>query len=528
MWTRLIQLLYLAVAAASVVAYRPVAKRQSQGDYPTQNFTMPIDHFHNESRYEPHTNATFEQFYWLDTTNYVPGGPVIILALGEDSPSFDFQWLQKGLLHEIANATGGVAVLWGQRYYSGGNVVPSQQYTTENLRFHSTEQAMADLAYFAERVTFPGLEDRNLTAATTPWIILGGSYGGVISAFTRIQYPDIFWGGLSSSGITVAIDDNWQFFDVIRRYGPPECMKRQQELTNLMDNIYDSGNQTTLSELYAAFNVSEASQYPDLADFLGGLLSPWDQTWNYPPEPLDGPGSYCDFITSQTNATVSDAALQTAAHSLVAYANKTATPNVTDLYYPLLNLFLYVQTQYQFCSGQVVAECLDVGFPSPFQWLECTEYGSFATGYTPGTPGRPDALPLVSRTQTLEYSLNQCHSTYNITYNPQLERFNKYGGFNMSYPRLALSTGQLDYYRPLTPLAEFLEDGRTPNPRTKSNGTSSDPEIVIQGGYHEWDFPGLLPNETDYTMPAVVHSAQSREVEAVKLWLQAWNQTHAI
>ncbi|OAL27560.1 hypothetical protein AYO22_03464 [Fonsecaea multimorphosa] len=92
----LTQLLYLAVAA-------------------TQNFTMPIDHFHNETRYEPHTNATFEQFYWLDTTNYVPGGPVIILAIGEDSEQGDFQWLQKGLLHEIANATGGVAVLWAQR-----------------------------------------------------------------------------------------------------------------------------------------------------------------------------------------------------------------------------------------------------------------------------------------------------------------------------------------------------------------------------------------------------------------------------
>ncbi|KIY00975.1 uncharacterized protein Z520_03641 [Fonsecaea multimorphosa CBS 102226] len=470
---------------------------------------MPIDHFHNETRYEPHTNATFEQFYWLDTTNYVPGGPVIILAIGEDSEQGDFQWLQKGLLHEIANATGGVA-----------------PYTTENLRFHSTEQAMADLAYFAQRVSFPGLEDRNLTAATTPWIILGGSYGGVISAFTRIQYPDIFWGGLSSSGITVAIDDNWQYYDVIRRYGPAQCVKKQQQLTNLMDNIYESGNKTALSELYAAFNVSDASKYPDLAYFLSGTLSAWDQSWNFPPDPLSGPGSYCDFITSETNATVSTAALQTAAHSLLAYANKTATPNVTDLYYPLLNLFLYIQTQEDFCAGKVVGECLLLGTPSPFNWLECTEYGDFATGYNPGTPGHPAALPLVSRTMNLEYNLDLCHSTYNITYDPQLQRFNKYGGFNMSYPRLALSTGQLDYYRPNTPLAEFLADGK-PNPRLNSNGTTSDPEIVIKGGFHEWDFPGLLPNETDYKMPAVVHSAQTREIEAVKLWLQEWNQTHA-
>ncbi|KIW85338.1 hypothetical protein Z517_00728 [Fonsecaea pedrosoi CBS 271.37] len=494
----------------------------------THNFTMPIDHFHNESRYEPHTNATFQQLYWLDTTNYVPGGPVIILAIGEDSATVDFEWLQKGLLHKIANATGGVAVLWAQRRVIGGDVVPSDQpYTTENLRFHSTEQAMADLAYFAQRVSFPGLEDRNLTASTTPWIILGGSYGGAISAFSRIQYPDLFWGGLSSSGVTVAIENNWQYFDVIRRYGPSECVKRQQELTNLMDNIYDSGNKTALSELFSGFNISDATEYPDFAKFITGPLNSWDQFWNFPPDPLTGPGTYCGFITSKANATVASAALETTAHSLLAYANKTATPNVTDLYYPLLNLFSYVQTKYSFCAGKTVSECLSLNSPGPFQWIECTEYGSFTTGYTPGRPGRPTALPLISRTLTLEYHLNQCHSIYNITYDPQLQRFNKYGGFNMSYPRLALSTGQLDYYRPLTPLAEFLEDGK-PNPRVKDNGTDSNPQIVIEGGYHEWDFPGLLPNETDFHMPAVVASAQNREIEAVKLWLQEWNQTHKV
>lgn len=161
--------------------------------YPEYNFTMPVDHFHNESRYAPHTNATFENRYWLDTSYYVEGGPVIVNALGEDNVYPDFPWLQKGLVQELANATGGVALLWGQRYYPGGYDIVSQPYTASNLRFHSTEQALADLAYFATRVKFPGLESKNLTAPGTPWIVTGGSYAGVISAFSRIQYPDIFW-----------------------------------------------------------------------------------------------------------------------------------------------------------------------------------------------------------------------------------------------------------------------------------------------------------------------------------------------
>jgi Serine carboxypeptidase S28 len=171
-------------------------KRQSGGDltskYPTQNFTMPVDHFHNESRYEPHTNRTFQQHYWFDDTYYKPGGPIIVNTMGEDG-TFDLTWFEAGLLQELANATGGMSVLWGQRYYAGNYFIVSQPYTAQNLRFHTTEQAMADLAYFAQRAKFQGYESKNLNAKSTPWIVIGGSYAGVISAFTRIQYPDLFW-----------------------------------------------------------------------------------------------------------------------------------------------------------------------------------------------------------------------------------------------------------------------------------------------------------------------------------------------
>ncbi|ETI23786.1 hypothetical protein G647_05592 [Cladophialophora carrionii CBS 160.54] len=487
---------------------------------------MPIDHFHNISRYAPHTNATFQQLYWVDTSNYAPGGPVIVHAMGEDSPSVDLVWLQKGLLHKIANATGGVAVLWGQRYYSGGfDIVPNPPYTTENLRFHSTEQAMADLAYFAQRATFVGLEDRDLTAPGTPWIVLGGSYAGLISAFTRIQYPDLFWGGLTSSGVTTGLIDDWRRLDVVRRHGPANCVETIQQLTNLMDNVYTSGNKTAMSELKTAFNVSQASTYPDIAFLLGGALGDWQQSWDTEPFPFNGPGSYCSMLTSQTSPSSAGPSLQSTAQSLLSYANETATPNATSLYRPLLNLFSYFRSTYTFCAERTVADCLALGHASPFNWLVCTEMGQFNTGYTPGTPGHPHALPLVSRTLTPAYFLDRCHRTYNISYDPVLERLNKYGGFNLSYPRLAISTGQLDWFRTVGPLAEFLEDG-TPNPRLKSNGTVSEPQIVIEGAFHLWDFSGVFKNET-IEVPAAVEDAQNRELQAVQAWLREWNQTHA-
>ncbi len=173
-----------------------------------------------------------------------------------------------------------------------------------------------------------------------------------------------------------------------------------------------------------------------------------------------------------------------------------------------------------------MADCLLIDEPGPFDWLGCTEAGQFATGYIPGTPGHPHALPIISRTLTPKYYLDACHKRYNITYDPILSRYNKYGGFNLSYPRLAISAGQLDWYRSTNPLAELLADG-TPNPRVKSNGTATAPQIIIEGGFHEWDLPGVFANES-ITVPKAVTSAKNREIAAVKAWLMEWNQTHGL
>ena len=196
------------------------------------------------------------------------------------------------------------------------------------------------------------------------------------------------------------------------------------------------------------------------------------------------------------------------------------------MYYPLLNLFSYVRTTFTYCAGQDLAICLGTSSPSPFGYLVCTESGQFPTGYTPGTPGHPHALPFVSRTLTTEYYLNQCYKTYNTTSGPVLSRLNKYGGAKLSYPNLAISTGQLDWYRTVGPLAEFLPDG-SPNPRARSNGTVSAPQIIIEGGFHEWDFPGVFANQS-IKVPEAVTQAKSREMKAVKAWLAEWNQTRGL
>jgi hypothetical protein len=162
---------------------------------------VPIDHFHNDSLYEPHNDDKFDLRYWFDASYYKPGGPVIVLQSGETSGVGRLGFLQKGLLHQLAKATHGVGVVLEHRYY--GTSIPTADFSTENLRFLTTDQALADQAYFSKNVVFAGLEHHNLTSPHTAHIAYGGSYAGAFVAFLRKLYPDVYWGESHDAALSV-------------------------------------------------------------------------------------------------------------------------------------------------------------------------------------------------------------------------------------------------------------------------------------------------------------------------------------
>ena len=174
--------------------------------YPEYNISVPVDYFHNESMYEPHSDEKFPLRYWFDATYYKDGGPVIVLQGGETDASGRLPYLQKGIVYQLAKATNGIGVILEHRYY--GTSFPTPDLSTENLRFLTTEQALADMAYFAQNVVFEGLEDKNLTAPETAYIGYGGSYAGAFVAFLRVQYPDVYWGNPSGPQSGSLLDSN--------------------------------------------------------------------------------------------------------------------------------------------------------------------------------------------------------------------------------------------------------------------------------------------------------------------------------
>ena len=167
--------------------------------------------------YEPHSNAEFNLRYFFDAQFYKPGGPVIVLESGEADATERLPYLQKGILYQLAKATCGIGVVLEHRYY--GTSFPTPDLSTKNLRFLTTQQALADTAYFAQHIKFKGLEHHDLTAPKTPYIAYGGSYAGAFVAFLRTTYPDVYFGSIASSGVTKAIWDFWEYYTPVAEYG---------------------------------------------------------------------------------------------------------------------------------------------------------------------------------------------------------------------------------------------------------------------------------------------------------------------
>ena len=125
---------------------------------------------------------------------------------------------------QLAKRYNGVAILWEHRYYGDSlpfpvNVRPTlvpyannasdidndkENTTSEQWQFLTTDQALEDVVYFANRFTLPsarfdssstsGASDATtknpLHPSNTPWVWLGGSYPGVRGALLRVRNPE--------------------------------------------------------------------------------------------------------------------------------------------------------------------------------------------------------------------------------------------------------------------------------------------------------------------------------------------------
>lgn len=132
-------------------------------------------------------------------------------------------------------------------------------------------------------------------------------------------------------------------------------------------------------------------------------------------------------------------------------------------------------------------------------------------------------LPMISRTNDLAYNSIICEEAFNITTPANVTAINKFGGFGISYPRLAIVDGEWDPWRPATPHAYPFNT--TAHDR---KSTIDEPFLMIPEAVHHWDENGLFANQTVTTAasllpPASVRVVQAEEIAFVLAWMVEWD-----
>ncbi|KAE8154696.1 serine carboxypeptidase S28-domain-containing protein [Aspergillus avenaceus] len=498
------------------------AAKQLAASYPEHYLSVPVDHFHNDSRYAPHSDESFGLRYWFDATHYRSGGPVFVIAAGETDATARFPFLSQGIVTELAAAYNGIGVILEHRYY--GESYPVEDLTTENIRFLSTDQALADYAYFASNIEFPGLEHLNLTAKSTPWIAYGGSYAGAFVAFLRKLYPDVYWGAISSSGVTEAIIDFWQYYEPIRKFGPSDCIAAQQAFIDVVDRILidNADNKTLARQLKSTFlsqpEVDDVSFVSSLSYGLDGFQSRnWDQSIGSAQF-----RNYCDNITSADLLYPDTEDIKASVEELVEIAGYDAS-NATFVTGFLNHIGLLTQSPYKddsLAANEADPKSLTKSDGTSWSYQVCTEWGYFMSGAT--VP--KDIKPLISRVLDIESVSTFCSGVYGITTAPNVTNINKHGGFNFSYPRVAIIDGLADPWRDATPHADGTRDRKSTDdePFILIDVPAEDVWDGVRGAVHHWDQNGLSQG-SDQKPPAAIVQVQDEVLRFVGVWLDQWN-----
>uniref|UniRef100_F1KTW1 Serine protease n=1 Tax=Ascaris suum TaxID=6253 RepID=F1KTW1_ASCSU len=174
-------------------------------DYPpgfvAGNITMPVDHFDL-------TNMnTFDQRYWVNPQYAQPGGPHFLVIGGEGRANVKWVTEPNLITMSMARKFNATVYMLEHRYY--GDSFPTPDQSTENLRWLTATQALADLAQFIMTMN----ERYNLV--NPKWVTFGGSYPGMLSAWFRQFYPQLSVGAVASSAPIEAKVDFYEYLIVV-------------------------------------------------------------------------------------------------------------------------------------------------------------------------------------------------------------------------------------------------------------------------------------------------------------------------
>ncbi|MDA0629672.1 hypothetical protein PCS76_22945, partial [Acinetobacter baumannii] len=106
----------------------------------------------------------------------------------------------------------------------------------------------------------------------------------------------------SSSGVTEAIYDYWQYLEAARIYGPPACIEATQKVTNVVDNILIKQSDTDyVNQVKSVFGLPNVTSNLDFVNTLtGGIFGLQSYNW----DPTQSSNSFFTYCAAVGNTSV--------------------------------------------------------------------------------------------------------------------------------------------------------------------------------------------------------------------------------
>ena len=82
----------------------------------------------------------------------------------------------------------------------------------------------------------------------------------------RVLYPDIVYGAIASSGVTYATVVDWQYYDIIRQFGPADCISQIETTVLEVDALLS--NPKTHNSIKSFFGLANLTHDEDFASLL--------------------------------------------------------------------------------------------------------------------------------------------------------------------------------------------------------------------------------------------------------------------
>ncbi|WAQ98686.1 PCP-like protein [Mya arenaria] len=439
-------------------------------DYRTDFFVQPVDHFgfSNPDTYKQRYLIA-EQFWNKD------GGPIFFYTGNEG----DIAWFcnNTGFMWDIAAEFKALLVFAEHRYYGESIPYGPEAYKSPTkMNYLTSEQALADFAVLIShlKATLPGATNSSVVA-------FGGSYGGMLSAWMRIRYPNVIVGALAGSAPI------WQFPSLT------PCEAFNKVLTNAfnqasptcVDNIRKSWAAITergstdagRDFLTKTFRLcGPLTSTTDVTLFKAWLVEAWTDlamvNYPYPANFLENlPGwpvkKVCDKLSIPTEGDQLLEFLFEAANIYFNYTGNTPCLNTSQQATASLGDLGW---DYQSCTEMVMPMCtngqMDMFEPSPWNFTDFSE---------------------------------QCYKRWKTRPRPDWISTQYWGKQIQSVTNIIFSNGLLD---------PWSSGGVLESP-----GASLVP-IIIKDGAHHLDLRASNPLD-----PPTVVAARTQEKNIIKMWL---------